>query len=361
MSPLLVNLSVIFSKPTGISNYTLNILPYLNPLNPILLSAQPIPPFNHYPIPNNLTPEQGAKGHLKRLLWTQFQLPKVYKKLKAGLLFSPLPEAPLFRDCRFVVMVHDLIPVRFPDSFSPLTPYFRYYIPEVLKQAQHIVCNSQATADDIIDYYKINSKKITPIPLAYDNNHFRPLDLPVPAIPYFLYLGRPNPYKNLSRLITAFADFKYNQSCQLWIAGPVDRRYTPELQKQVQGKNLTNQVKFLDYISYNQLPILLNQALALVFPSLWEGFGLPVLEAMGCGTPVITSNLASLPEVTGDAAILVSPYHTQEITAAMASIFTDSGLRNTLTQQGLARASQFSWSKTGTATAQILEEILCTD
>lgn len=353
---LLINLAVIFSQPTGISNYILNILPSLNHLHPLLLSAQPITPFQNYPIPPDLAPDRGTKGHLKRLLWTQFQLPKIYRQLQGNLLFSPVPEAPLSKECRSVVMVHDLIPVRFPAAFSPLTPYFRHYIPQVLQRAQHIVCNSQATAADISGYYNIPAAKITPIPLAYDPTHFRPLDLPPPPVPYFLYLGRPNPYKNLSRLIAAFASFPHHRSCQLWIAGPGDRRYTPALEKQVEEKNLSHQVKFLDYIPYRDLPQLLNQALALVFPSLWEGFGLPVLEAMGCGTPVITSNLASLPEVTGDAALLVNPYSTQEISNAMEALFTDSSLRNTLAAKGLARAGQFSWSKTGQATAEILRE-----
>jgi glycosyltransferase involved in cell wall biosynthesis len=355
---LLLNLAVILNKPTGITNYTLNILPYLEDLAPTLLAAQPLPPWNYYPIPADLTPEQGFKGHLKRLLWTQFQLPRIYHKLQARLLFSPLPEAPLGCGCRFVVMVHDLIPLRFTKRFAPLTPYFRHYIPQVLQQAAHIVCNSEATARDIVDYYQINPAKITPIPLAYSASHFQPLSLPPVPTPYFLYLGRPNPYKNTPGLINAFSQFQYKDSCQLWLAGPSDRRYTPQLQQQVNALNLTEQVKFLDYVSYNDLPKLLNQALALVFPSLWEGFGLPVLEAMGCGTPVITSNLASLPEVTGEAALLVNPYHTAEITAAMEDIFTNPALRQELSQRSLKRARQFSWEKTGKATANILKKYI---
>ncbi|ACK68941.1 glycosyl transferase group 1 [Gloeothece citriformis PCC 7424] len=355
MNQVLINLSVIFNKPTGISNYILNVLPYLKPLNPILLTASSREGFKTYTIPENLSPEQGIKGHFNRLLWTQFKLGKIYQDLKGSLLFSPLPEAPLFQNYPFVVMVHDLIPLRFPNPYSPLTPYFRYYIPQVLRQADHIICNSQATAKDIQDFLGISAQKITPIPLAYDDHHFRPLSLPQPEHPYFIYLGRSNPHKNLPRLISAFAKLPNCKEYQLWLAGPKDPRYIPKLESQVKELELIDRVKFLDYVSYDQLPVILNQALALVFPSLWEGFGLPVLEAMGCGVPVITSNLSSLPEVTSDAAILINPYHTEEITAAMAAIARDSQLRSHLRSLSLQRAQTFSWAKTGQATLEILK------
>lgn len=352
---LVINLAVVFDKPTGISNYILNLLPYLKELNPILLTAKSEPEFNCCAIPNDMTPEQGVKGHLRRLWWTQVNLPPIYSNLEASLLFSPLPEAPLYSNCRFVVMVHDLIPLRFPRAFSALTPYFRYYIPQVLQQATHIVCNSQATATDIIDFFGIAADKISPILLGYDQNHFQPLDLPLTTIPYFLYVGRHNPYKNLSRLVTAFSRLSNYQDYQLWLAGPFDARYTPQLKLQVQELGLTPQVKFLDYVSYQQLPILLNQALALVFPSLWEGFGLPVLEAMACGTPVITSNISSLPEVAGEAAILVNPKNTTEISDAMQIMADDSQLRSRLKALSLQQARRFSWAQTGEATKEILK------
>lgn len=254
-------------------------------------------------------------------------------------------------------MVHDLIPVRFPKRFSPLTPYFRYYIPQVLQQAEHIICNSTATARDITDFYKISSNKITPILLAYDTNHFKKLDLPIQETPYLLYLGRQDPYKNLHRLIEAFAKISSND-IQLWLAGSPDKRYTPLLQRRVEELGLCDRVKFLDYVPYQQLPTLLNQAIALVFPSLWEGFGLPVLEAMACGTPVITSNLSSLPEVAGDAAILIDPYNVGELATAMQALVEDGELRSRLSILGLERSRQFSWERTGQATVEVLQQYL---
>jgi glycosyltransferase involved in cell wall biosynthesis len=355
-SHLLINLAVLSSKPTGITTYASNLVPHLRSLNPTLLTAKAIADTPYYPVPPNLTPDQGSKGHLRRLVWTQAQLPRIYNKLRSRLIFSPLPEGPLFSRCRYIVTVHDLIPLRFPNPRSPLTNYHRYYLPHVLAQAQHILCDSIATAKDITNFFHIPIDKITPILLAHDTQHFRFLDLPTSN--YFLYIGRHDPYKNLQRVIDAFAAMPSHQDCELWIAGPPDLRYTPTLQAQVEQLGLTHQVKFLDYVPYDQLPKLINQAIALVFPTLWEGFGLPVLEAMACGTPVITSNLSSLPEVAGDAALLVNPYDTGEIAEAMQAIATDAKLRSHLRTLGLNRASQFSWAKTGQATAEVLQQFL---
>ncbi|MBE9114743.1 glycosyltransferase family 4 protein [Lusitaniella coriacea LEGE 07157] len=356
---MLINLSVLFDKPTGITTYATNLFPRLQSLNPTLLIAEPVPGYCCYEIPGNLSPASGSRGHLRRLGWTQFKLPQIYRQLKASLLFSPVPEAPLFQGCRSVVMVHDLIPLRFLELFnkSPLRYYFRYYIPQVLGQVEHIICNSEATAADIVDFWGISAKKITPIPLAYDSDHFRPLTLPLnEQPPYFLYIGRQDPYKNVRRLIAAFA--KVRGECELWIAGTQDTRYTPSLEQQAKELGLGSRVKFLEYVPYEELPILLNRAIALVFPSLWEGFGIPVLEAMACGTPVVTSNCSSLPEVAGDAALLVNPYQVEEIAQAMQMLLENEGARSRLKQLSLQQAQQFSWDKTGEQTAKVLQQYL---
>lgn len=352
---MLVNLSFVSTKPTGISTYATNLVPHLQKLQPTLLSSQVIDNYSHYPIPANLTPEWGSRGHLRRLWWTQQQLPKIYKQLRSHLIFSPVPEAPLFTNCRYIVTVHDLIPLRFA-KLSPLTAYSLYYIPQVLKSAQHIICNSKATAKDITHFYRIPPSKITPILLAHDANNFRFLN--IPKSNYFLYIGRQDPYKNLQRLISAFAGMPNYHQYQLWIAGTTDARYTPVLQALIAKLGLSSQVKFLNYVAYSQLPILINSAIALVFPSLWEGFGFPVLEAMACGTPVITSNISSMPEVAGDAAVLVDPYSIDEISQAMIKIATSVELTSQLSELGLAKAKEFSWNKTGLATVEVLARYL---
>lgn len=359
MSNLLVNFSFLLVKPTGISTYAINILNSLQELQPTLLTPQVFPQFQNYSTSTSLTPDRGSKGHLKRLIWTQFELPNIYQKLATNLLFSPVPEAPIYNDCRYIVTVHDLIPLRFP-KLSPLTYYSKYYVPFVLDKAEHIICNSFATAKDIEIFYRVDSSKITPTLLGYDRSHFHPLNLPQNQSdrPYFLYLGRQDPYKNIYRLIAAFARIPNNKEYELWLAGSTDKRYTPALKKQIEELGITDKVKFLEYVPYAELPKLINRSLAFVFPSLWEGFGLPVLEAMACGTPVITSNLSSLPEVTGDAAILVNPYSVEEIADAMKAVAEDGKLRSHLSQTGIIRASNFSWEKTGAETVEVLKRFL---
>lgn len=352
---LLINLSFLTPEPTGLGTYAANLFPQLQKLEPTLLVSQQIEDYTCYQIPENLTPNRGTKGQINRLIWTQFELPKICQKLQSNLIFCPIPEAPLYSKCRYIVTVHDLIPLRFAQRFSRLTAYFRYYIPQVLRQAEHIICDSEATAADVAKFFQIPPQKMTAIPLACDNLNFRYLDLP--AKNYFLYTGRHDPYKNLERLIAAFASLADRTNYELWLAGP-SNAYTPQLIAQVEQLGLQSSIKFLGYVSYSQLPVLMNQAIALVFPTLWEGFGLPILEAMACGTPVITSNLSSMPEVAGDAALLVNPYSVGEIAHAMQTIATDSKVRLNLKKASLARSAEFSWHKTGEATANILQKYL---
>ncbi|MGL5063633.1 MAG: glycosyltransferase family 4 protein [Microcoleus sp.] len=352
---MLINLSFLTPEPTGIGTYAANIFPHLQHLEPTLLTSQTIENYPCYQIPDNLTPDRGTKGQINRLLWTQFELPKIYRNLNSNLIFSPLPEAPLYSKCRSVVTVHDLIPLRFFKKFSRLTAYFRYYIPQVLSQAEHIICDSQATLEDAVRFFRVSDKKMTVVPLACDRNNFRFLDLPPKN--YFLYTGRHDPYKNLERLIAAFATLPDRSNYELWLAGPPNA-YTPQLQTQVAELGLQPSVKFLGYVPYTQLPVLMNQAIALVFPTLWEGFGLPILEAMACGTPVITSNISSMPEVAGNAALLINPYSVGEIAEAMQTAATNAQVRSNLKTASLTQADRFSWEKTGMATANILQKYL---
>lgn len=361
---LLVNLSALMQKPTGISVYTRNLLPELAALSPIVLSNQKTTSdytnITQINIPDRLSPEYGYEGHARRLWWMQSTLPKLYRELGSPLIFSPLPEAPIYTECRFIVTAHDLIPLRFPQKWSLSTNYFRYVVPKILKEAVHIVANSYATARDLERFYNISSRKITPVPLAYDRETFKRYDPSDSQLEerYFLYIGRQNAYKNLSRLIEAFSQISQSTAAQLWLVGPSDQRYTAQLTAQAESLGVAASVRFLDYVAHAELPKLLNNAIALTFPSLWEGFGLPVLEAMACGTPVITSNLSSLPEVAGDVAILIDPYNVDELADAMRMVASDAQLRQQLKTAGIKRAQLFSWEKTGQQTVDILKRYM---
>jgi glycosyltransferase involved in cell wall biosynthesis len=350
---LLIDLSFAGIHDNGLNVHARNLVPRLMDLDPVLLSANGSIRGRKYPVPANISQEYGTKGNLRRLWWKQTELPRRYRELNASLLFSPIPEAPIARGCRSVVTVHDLIPLRFP-KFSPLTLYNRYYLPVVLRRAEHIIAVSGATAGDVMSFFGIGADRITVIRSGFDRSCFRPLNLPVR--PYFLYLGRHDPHKNLVRLLEAFAGLP--DEYELFLVGSFDRRFTPLLQQRAEELQISGRVKFTNYVPYDKLPILLNQALALVYPSLWEGFGLPVLEAMACGTPTVASNLASIPEVTGDAAILVDPYRVEAIRDAMRQVAESAELRTKLRDAGSRRADLFSWEKAGRETREVLARFL---
>lgn len=351
MPGLLFNLAFLHPQPTGLATYALNILPYLQGLAPKILAPFALGEAQDFiPTPQAMSAREGLRGHLRRLWWTQWQLPTIYRRLQSSLLFSPIPEAPLYQGCRYVLTVHDLIPLRFMGWSSRLSNYFRLVVPQLLHHATHILCNSLSTAQEVQQFFNINPDRLSVIPLAFDHDRFNFLDLPTSN--YFLYIGRHDRHKNLARLIQAFQPL--SKDYELWIGGGYDRRYTPALEMMVRELELTDRVKFLGYVDQNNLCPLLNQAMGLVFPSLWEGFGLPVLEAMACGCPVITSNLSALPETAGNAGLLVDPYDVSQIREAMIALTRSESLRLHLRALGLKRCQSFNWAKTGAETSKIL-------
>ncbi len=342
---------------SGLEVYAKNLLPYLKPLNPILLTAINFKDFECYPVPESLSSLYQWKGHLRRLKWTQLDLPRIYKQLGASLLFSPVIEAPIVPNVRSVITIHDSIPLRFgkPFKFSP--SYHKFVLPLVAKRSIHIFCNSYSTAQDAVKFYGVSDTKITVTHLGFDHKHFRPIPKEN-SVKYFLYLGRPDVNKNLFRLIDAFCTIAGEEAIELWLVGKKDSVYYPPLQEYADSKPQASRIRFLDYVPYQKLPKIISEAIALVFPSLWEGFGLPVVEAMACGTPVITSNLSSLPEIVGDAALLVNPYNTEEIAQAMKRVLQDPALALSLSQKGLIQAQKFRWLFTGEKTFNKLKELL---
>ncbi len=358
---LVINLSILMQKPTGHSVYINNVIPRLLDLHPALLINEGMqaewhdryPAADLHPVSSHLNPDRGSVAYLRRLLWTQFRLPRQVKKLGGNLLFSPIPELPIGSKIPGVVTLYDFIPLRFSGARSPLHQYYRHYVPRVLSQAKHIIAISESTANDAIRFCNVPASKITAIPLGYDSTNFRFLDLPTQN--YVLYVGRTNPYKNLRRAIHAFSKVPNHQDYEFWIAGPPDTRYIPELEGL--AWELGVRLRVLNYVPYKELPVLMNRAIALVFPSLWEGFGLPILEAMACGTPVITSNTSSMPEVAGDAALLVDPMDGRAIAGAMNDVLTDDRLRQQLRDRGLDRAAEFAWESTAARTKACLRSL----
>ena len=339
---LLLNYRPVLRQPTGIGVYA----------NGVLQALLGLP---HVLIPGG---EEGtAQQRLKRLSWTQFEMPRLAKRHGASLIFTPAPEGYLGSQViPQVVMVHDLRPISYPER-SLQSMYFRAFVPPLLRKARHVLTNSRFTARQIQRCTGLSAEKITVIPLGYETEVFRPapLSLESKERPYLLNVGQAYPHKNLKRLIHAFAQVVQHQPCvRLVLAGKPHANESRQLQLLVAELGLQHRVEFRPYVPYTELPDLYRGALALVYPSLYEGFGLPVLEAMACGTPVITSEGSGTEEVAGDAALLVDPVDVDALRSAILDIIYQQALRDQCRIKGLQRASQFNWEATGVATRNVL-------
>jgi len=330
----------VLRQPTGIGVYANAVLPALQD-------------FSHVLIPGG---EEGTpKQRLKRLLWTQYELPRLARLHHASLIFTPAPEGYLGQQATpQVVMVHDLRPVSHPDR-SLQSLYFCNWVPPLLRRCFHVITNSQYTAREIQRYTALPDSRISVTPLGYDDQVFKPA--PVSSAsqerPYLLHVGQAYPHKNLFRLIEAFARLIASYpELRLVLVGKSHPKETPRLYRLVKELSLQHHVEFRSYIPYSELPALYQGALGFVYPSLWEGFGLPILEAMACGTPVLTSFGSGTEEVAGKAAVLVDPTSVASIVEGLFELMYTP--LDTFRKLGLERAMSYSWAQVQISTASIL-------
>jgi len=300
-----------------------------------------------------------------RMLWEQVRLPMLAKRDRLDLLHSPGFSPPRLRHCKVVTTVHDLIGMLFPHNLASVSRfYWSRWLPYAVKSSDRIIANSQNTKNDIVRLLKVNPGRIKVIYLGIDE-HFRPsgdsekerikkkYNLPQR---YILYVGTIEPRKNLGTLVLAFdkARRKAAHPHKLVIAGAKGWSYE-SLLSLVKRTNLDEDVIFIGYVDDEDRPALYSGADLFIFPSLYEGFGLPVLEAMACGVPVITSNVSSIPEVAGDAGILFEPNSVDELALAIERVLGDDGLKEELKQKGLARAKDFSLEKMAKETIEVYQ------
>ena len=351
----MLNGSPLGQQPTGIGVVTLALAKALRPDRVMFLDPVATGHPNSLPIPNSLSSDSGRQGHLRRLLWTQHQLPGLLKQTGASFLLSPLPEAPILQKggVRSIVLAHDLIPLRFP-RLEPLLAYHLAYVPFVLHQAERVLCNSEATAREIHHWLRVPRHKLVVIRLGFDQDQLRPLDLP--RQPFFLVLGRHDHHKNLPRVLRAFARLG-SPDLRLKLVGPPHPRRTPKLKRLAAELGIAHQCEWISWVNNKERLRLLNTTYALVMPSLWEGFGLPALEAMACGTTVVAGRAGALPEVVGSAGLLVDPTNPVSIASAMARALSDRGVQRQARQSGPGRAGQFRWETTARQVEALLEEL----
>ena len=309
-----------------------------------------------------------APSRAERLLWEQLVLPVRLRRLGIDVLHSPhhtTPALPL--PCPRVVTLHDVTFFLLPQRYPPTRRlYFQAITRAAARLAQAIITPSDAVKRDVVRVLGVPQERITAIAEA-PAPEFAPLEdadalgrirwrYKLPSR-YILSVGNLEPGKNRSRLIAAFSRLQERGlQHHLVIAGQRAWRYESDLAL-VRRLRLDDAVHFLGYVDGADMPGLYSGADLLAFPSLYEGFGLPVLEAMACGTPVVTSSVSALPEVAGDAALLVDPKDVAALTEAMERALADEALRADLRARGIQRAREFSWEKAARETVEVYEAV----
>lgn len=291
------------------------------------------------------------------LYWPHEQLlwPWLLRRARIDLFHSPYFVAPLLAGCPVLITIHDLIFDRYPEAMPQqwARPYYRALTQWSVRRARVVLTVSQATAADLAaPPYRVPPEKLRAIPHGVEPG-FSALADPVQldalrrrfdlARPFVLAVGARRPHKNLGRLVEAFARLAHSLPHDLLFAGPPDKRFPDEAREAAERAGLSARVRFLDWVSEEELRGLYTLADLVAMPSLIEGFGLPALEAMACGTPVLASERSSLPEVVGEAGVLVDPYDIGAIAAALERVLRDDRLRQRLSRAGRDRAATFSW------------------
>ena len=283
----------------------------------------------------------------------------------ASVILSTGSEGTLLPLVPQVVTVHDITPLVLPTLHPHKSElfFFRYLLPRVLRHSAAVITVSESTKEDLIKVYHLPSEKIHVIYNGYDTMLFYPREDARDVIrsygfkDYIYYAGNILPHKNVARLIRAFKLIAPKIPHQLVLQGWFNSTYMSELETLVRDLNIEDRVVFLGYVPLDHLPYLYSGATVFVTVSLYEGFGLPPLEAMACGTPVVASNSSSLPEVVGNAGILVDPNDTKQISEGLLRVIEHPELRAELSRKAVRRAASFSWVATARQALEVLKGV----
>jgi glycosyltransferase involved in cell wall biosynthesis len=306
-------------------------------VTPIILSPQARHPFLFY-------------------IWFEWSLPSLLNKLKPDLFVSPDGYLSLKSKVRSLAVIHDLNFEHYPEDLPWLIrKYYCYFFPRFALKADRIATVSEFSKQDIIRQYQIPADKID---IVYDGSSELYIPLKETEIreirlkytmgaPYFVFVGALHPRKNLANLFLAFDEFKKQKSTDVKMVIVGEKKWwTKEIRKAYGNMEYSGEVIFCGRQKLEELRKILGAALALTYVSYFEGFGIPIVEAFRCGVPVITSNVTSMPEVAGDAALLIDPFDPSSISEAMVKINEDTELRAKLIQNGTRRKEEFNWQRT---------------
>lgn len=302
----------------------------------------------------------GSKARVGRRLKEQTVLPMYAGRWELDLIHSVNNVSPVLAGARSVVTVHDITFRKFPrERFKrEKTLYYKVLVPLALRRADKIISVSNNTAKDIASAYFIPKNRIRCVYNGVDDSFGKDSERTF-DLPYILFVGSVEPVKNLLRVIEAYGSISSRLPSEhiLVVAGPEDWGSSGAAEL-AHSLGIEKNVVFTGEVSDKEIQGLYKHADLFVFPSLYEGFGLPVLEAMTCGTPVITSNTSSLPEVAGDAAVLIDPCDVEKIAGAMLRVLKDGDLRRELSLKGKERAKSFTWDRCARETLKVYKEVL---
>jgi len=359
--------------PTGIGRYAVELLRALKTLpnapEIVLLTTERADPFGlwaefeHHALP-------GCQRLPSLMSLGSWRLAEAIKKYQLDIIHDPNGIAPFFGSAsgaKRLVTIHDAFPYVYPETHNRLDNWrFRWMLPRAVQRADMVLTDSQNSRVDLIKYLNLPESKIRAIACGV-NSSFKPVpESPARAQllarygikpPYLLYVGGITPRKNISGLLEAYARLRPRYPGLSLVIGGKRQWQAREIDDTFGRLGLAQLVHFTGYVADEDLSALYSAAELFVFPSLYEGFGLPPLEAMACGTPVITTNVSSLPEVVGEAALLVDPRDTKSLSEAIERGLNDPLLRAELRQKGLAQADHFNWEQTARQTLAIYQEL----
>jgi glycosyltransferase involved in cell wall biosynthesis len=320
--------------------------------------------FSDNIIPHVLPPQ--ARHPILFKIWYDYTVTFMLWKLKPDLFISPDAMISLRTNTPQLLVIHDLNFIHYPDDLPEIiSRYWRKYTPAFAKKASRIVTVSEYSKQDIVKQFSVDPSKIDVVHNGV-NEDYKPLEIHEQRLvresltdgaPYFIFVSSIHPRKNLQRLLPAFDMFrsKTDEPVKLvvvgkrfWLNEELDKVYTEMLHRE--------DVIFTDRLEADQLGRVLGAALGSVYVSYFEGFGIPVIEAFQCGVPVVTSNVTSMPEVAGNAALLVNPFSIEEISKALFDLWSNVELRSELIRRGNERVKQFSWDKAATKFWEVIEK-----
>lgn len=377
MAQIGIDATAALTQGGGIGRYTRELIAALavhkSPHQFTLFSAKPPPnPPVATPLPSNLrhTPAPLDARWLYRL-WYRARLPLPVQLVTGPLDLFHSPDfvlPPVSGGIPTLLTVHDLSFVHYPETFTPsLVNYLTRVVPRSVRRATHVLADSDATKADLMSLWDVPEAKVT---VLYSGVHdrFRPVQdeaairtmrqrYGLGHAPYILAVGTIQPRKNYRLLIQAFARMAHHWPHKLVIAGGKGWLFD-EILAEVAAHDLDERVHFPGFIDEADLPALYSEATLLVFPSLYEGFGLPIVEAMACGVPVLASDTSSLPEVVGDAGLLISPHDVDQWTHTIHRLLLDAPQRARMVAQGAIQAHQFTWRKAARSLLDVYAALL---